>query len=639
MMFNQTLTAQTLTKQAFTKIKPIEQAFQPLFFNAIKPKGWLKAELQKNINGFTGHLDSLVPDLIGQDDIYGKNRLSKKDKSKNLGAVSEDGDWQVQFLWWNSETQSNWLDGFVRTAILLNDQQQINKAESIINRLLATQDDDGYIGIYDKELRYRFENENGELWAKATLYRSLLGWYEYKKDKRILTAIEKAVNNVMQQYPINQSKPFYSLNPSVSGLSHGLAFTDVLEQLYVLTKNQLYLDYCLFLYQDFSAYPLNEDAQYDKLMNVELPLQGHGVHTYEHLRSVTVAYYASGNPALKIALDHFLQKIQKALTPSGGPVGNEFIVGQTGDANIAYEYCSLQELMAAWISLFSKSANTNYAQQAERIFFNAALGSTHPTESAICYLKQDNAFILNGGNNGDTTDRHQTRYRYSPIHREAAVCCVPNAGRIVPYYIQNMWMKDEEGLVATLLGPCEVETIFNHTAIMIQEQTDYPFNNAIQFTVYSNRSQKFALKIRKPQWAVKVNASLPYTEENGYLVFRKIWNKRTDLKLSFTAVVEKKVTANNEIYFENGPFVLCHVIEATAQTTKTFNIGNMKEFVCKPNTPIVYDYNGAAVHSVPQAKNSFITQMVNRITGKLEEVKLVPMTKTILRQVTFKNIQ
>jgi hypothetical protein len=57
-----------------------------------------------------GHLDQLEPSLFQEDDIYGKDRLSKRIQHKNLGAISDAGEFQSQFLWWNSETQSNWLD-------------------------------------------------------------------------------------------------------------------------------------------------------------------------------------------------------------------------------------------------------------------------------------------------------------------------------------------------------------------------------------------------------------------------------------------------------------------------------------------------------------------------------------------------
>ncbi len=128
------LYAQTEEVLPFKKIKPVSPAFQPLPLNEVTPGGWIREELRKNLDGFTGHLDSLVPDLILNDDIYGKNRLTKKIKNKNVGAVSDAGDWQVQFLWWNSETQSNWLDGYIRTAVLLNDKKQLSKEAQIINR-------------------------------------------------------------------------------------------------------------------------------------------------------------------------------------------------------------------------------------------------------------------------------------------------------------------------------------------------------------------------------------------------------------------------------------------------------------------------------------------------------------------------
>jgi len=60
-----------------------------------------------------------------------------------------------------------------------------------------------------------------------------------------------------------------------------------------------------------------------------------------------------------------------------------------------------------------------------------------------------------------------------------AVCCVPNAGRITPYYVQNMWMKDDQGIIAALLGPSEVETEVRGKQVRIEEQTAYPYDNTI----------------------------------------------------------------------------------------------------------------------------------------------------------------
>lgn len=619
----------------------MEPAMEPLPFGSVLPEGWLKAEIQRNLSGFTGHLDSLVPDLILNDDIYGKNRLSKQVKNKNVGAISDAGEWQAQFLWWNSETQSNWLDGLVRSAILAKDTAMINKAETIIRRLLGTQDADGYMGIYDKDLRYNFEDENGELWSKATLYRAFLAWYEYSKDQTVLDALVRATDNVMQYYPVNASHPFYSKNPNAGGLTHGLVFTDVLERLYFLTGDKKYLDYGVFLYRDFSEQTLNEDAQYKKLLDTSLALMGHGVHTYEHLRPLAAAYYASGNPDYKSALDIFLEKIEATTTPSGGLAGDEFIGGRKGDASeTGYEFCSLHEGMAGWISLLEKTGERGYAAKAEKILFNAALGATHPTESAICYLKTDNAFILNGGKHDDTTDKHQTRYRYSPVHKEAAVCCVPNAGRILPYYVQSMWMKDKDGLVATLLGPSEVAADLDGRKISIIENTNYPFENKFQFSVQTDKPGTFSLKVVKPVWATSVIASIPFIEQNGYLLFAKSWKEKDGFNLSFESGVTTHQVFNGDVYFQYGPLVLCREIKGTESVTKKYTKGGFQESMYVALDKNSYFYNQSPIAILqdydPGYPTFFSTQMIHQQSGRIEPVFLVPMYHTILRQVTFK---
>ena len=142
---------------------PISEKYQRLPFGSIKPSGWLKVQMQKDMAGFVGNLDKLVPELIN-DPIYGSERLRKQSKAKDLGNLkSGDAEGEEQYKWWNSETQSNWWDGYIRNAFLLDDRQAIEKVKEYINRILATQDEDGYLGIYDKELRFKFKSENGEL--------------------------------------------------------------------------------------------------------------------------------------------------------------------------------------------------------------------------------------------------------------------------------------------------------------------------------------------------------------------------------------------------------------------------------------------------------------------------------------------
>ena len=160
--------------------------YSPLAFADIKPSGWLKEQMSNDMDiGFVGNLDKLVPDLIQNDDIYGKNRLTKKVKSKDVGTHNTGEEWEVQFLWWNSETQSNWWDGYIRHSLLLGQEGHLNKVRSYVDNKLKTADKNGYIGIYEEDLRYQHTTENGELWAQASLFRGLLAYYEATKDEAV----------------------------------------------------------------------------------------------------------------------------------------------------------------------------------------------------------------------------------------------------------------------------------------------------------------------------------------------------------------------------------------------------------------------------------------------------------------------
>lgn len=619
----------------FEKVEAITEKYKPLSITEIKPTGWINKQIGENLDGFVGRLDTLVPALIMDDKIYGANRLTEKVKSKDVGALGEAGNWQVQFLWWNSETQSNWRDGYIRSAIMMNDPQHLKKLGEYVDYILSTQDEDGYLGIYDKDLRYKFDNENGELWAKSSVLRGLLAWYEFTNDKKVFTAIERAVRNVMDNYPVNKSHPFFSKQPNVGGISHGLTITDVFESLYRITGNEVYIEYCLFLYKDFSEQTLAEDAQYAKLINDTLPLYGHGVHTYEHLRSVAAAYYASGNPDLKHAMNHFLEKIDMETTASGAGVGDEWIGGRKADATgRGYEYCSIQELMHSYIELFIKSGDKTFMDKAEKIFLNAAQGARHPSESCIAYLKSDNSFYMTGGLNGDTSDKNQTRYTYSPVHQEAAVCCVPNAGRIATYYVQNMWMKGEHALIAALLGPSEVKTKLNGKTVEIKEQTNYPFENTFQFAVTAV-DVGFELRIRKPDWVNKLSVNVDYVVEDNFIVIDKQWNGTETITVEFIPEIVLRQDSNNENYFTYGALVLALPIEGLAEKTKSFPIAGFSNFEYTPKNLVVYEYANEPV-LVDGSTFRFNTSLTNPITKQKESVELVPMGQTILRQVTFK---
>ena len=614
----------------------VEEKYQILPFGSIKPSGWIKTQMQKDINGFVGNLDILVPDLIN-DPIYGSGRLHKNSEVKDLGNNKEgDAEGSEQYKWWNSETQSNWWDGYIRNVILMNDKVGLKKVEKYIEEVLKTQDEDGYIGIYDKELRYNFNSENGELWSKATMYRGLLAYYEYSKDKKLWNAIVKAVDNVMTNYPIGTSSPFSSGKAFNGGVSHGLTFTDVLDKMYQITGNTKYTDYALFLYQDFSkTYQSEKDVQLNNILNPNYKLQSHGVHTYEHLRPLIVAAYASKNSELQKALEIYIRRIENTTTLTGGAIGDEWIAERNADAtHIGYEYCSLHELLDSYTVLLQKQGISKTAEAIETIFYNAAQGSRNPNHSCIAYLKTDNSFEMEGTKNGEVeANRNQTRYKYSPAHQDVAVCCNPNAGRITPYFVEKAWLKESENtLVNVLLMPNVVTTNLQNKSITIETVTEYPYENKFVFKISNPLQASFVLKIRKPSWATKVITNESYVLENDFIVIDRKFENEDKIQIEFKTEIQIKEDNNNEKYFSYGAIFYAKPIEAIEQKGKSY-FRNFNDLTYKPLDSNRFQFieDNKAIYS-----NGLIKVKVkNKTTNQLENITLIPFGKTILRQVSF----
>lgn len=613
------------------------EKYQSLPFGSIKPTGWLKEQMQKDIAGFVGNLDRLVPELI-YDPIYGSERLGEQSEVKDLGNLKEgDAAGDEQYKWWNSETQSNWWDGYLRNVLLINDSAGLRKVTEYISKIIETQDADGYLGIYDQDLRYKFKSENGELWAKTSLLRGMLAYYEFTNDQNVWSAITKAVDNVMDNYPINTSNPFFAGKDFSGGVAHGLTFTDVCDKMYQITKNPKYLDYATFLFRNFSLnYSSEKDVQLQSIFDASYKLQCHGVHTFEHLRPLIVAAYSSNDPELKEALAIYLKRIKNVTTVTGGPIGDEWIAGRMANCtNTGYEYCSLHELMDSYCVLLQKSGEIEMAEMIERIFYNAAQGSRNPDHSAIAYLKTDNSYEMMGTRNGEIEpDRTQTRYKYSPVHQDVAVCCAPNAGRISPYFLQSCWLKEGDNtLIAAVLSPNIVETTIHDVPVKIEVQTEYPFQNQLIFRVETATCVTFQLKIRKPAWATSIQTKSNYRMEDGFLVFEQEFTNNDQIALEFAAEVKVNEDLNNEKSFSYGALVYAKPITAIGNTGRTYAPGFV-DLTYSPADTTRYEF--IPNHDAHFKDGKISLNLKNRDTHKIENLELIPIGKTILRQVSFK---
>ncbi|RNC84575.1 MAG: hypothetical protein ED557_06240 [Balneola sp.] len=631
--------------------RPITPAFQQLPSGSNKPEGWLLDVMKEDLeHGLVGALDELYPG-IKKDDLYNTARRGGLEDVPEMGDLVLTGAaWEASIMWWNAETIGNWWDGFVRHAYLTNDEASIKQSEAIVENLLASQDEDGYIGIYKENLRYQHTGSNGELWAQTTAFRMLLAYYEFTNDERVLDSVERAMAVTMAEYGEESKNPF-DLENAFGGVTHGLMMTDVCETLFRITGNQEYQDYAVYLYKAFSSFSINRsfnDLRYPYLMERDSAFTGHAVHTYEHFRTLINAYYATGYDELKEAYDNALFKLDPLLLPSGAAHGNEWILGLEADPTVtSTEFCAMFELRNFFGSAFQKTGDISYADRAERLTFNAMLGARNENGTAMTYGKPDNAYVLDGHHHGEGEPSEDTRYKYSPTHSEPAVCCSPNYARNLGYYLDYMWMKTDDGLAALMYGPSILTSSIKGADVEIKQETNYPFSDEIRFTISVSEPTEFTLLLRKPGWSKSVELAVDgasVTESEDYLRVTKQWEGSEVMTLSFENEIEVKNFDSDDMYVQRGPLVYSYPIPSRQETIKNYEGSEFTDYYVFPTSESFYsrslsptfEFRESVSDSYPHYSGVLpVAPLITVNPGTEEPFQLVPMGATILRRVTF----
>ena len=623
--------------------QPIPSFFTSYSAESIQPEGWILAMMTTDLtSGIVGALDRLYPG-IKSDDLYNKNQRGGMEDLPEMGDLVLTGaDWEKSIMWWNAETTGNWWDGYIRHAFLTQNQQAIAQSKKIVENILIAQDTDGYIGIYKPNLRYKHKGSNGELWAQTTAFRALLGYYEFTGEQRVIDAVEKAVQRTMEAYGPDRKNPF-DLENAFGGVTHGVMFTDVCESLYRITKKTVYLDYATYLYRAFSSVSINRsfnDLRYPFLMEKDNLFEGHAVHTYEHLRAMTQAYYNTGYPELKIAFNNMLEKLDRCILPSGAGHGNEWIAKlEAHPTHTSAEYCSMVELRNSYGSLLQKTGKITFADAAEKLTYNALLGFRNENGTAIAYGKSDNCFILNGQQNKNGEASPDPRYKYSPTHSEPAVCCVPNYGRNLSYFLNQMYMKSPKTISVLMYGPSKLTTYINNTKVTVEQITQYPWENKITFSITTAKPLKFKLMLRYPKWSKRVqcsNQSL-FTQNGDFIEINKVWGMNQKFDLMFDNPLLEKKARDGTVYLQKGPLIYAYEIPHVEKSIKQYTNTQFTDYYCFPANR---QFEGLkASKKTPFGSTSKDGKIVGNFydskQNKSITTQLVPMGKTVLRRVTF----
>jgi DUF1680 family protein len=188
-------------------------------------------------------------------------------------------------------------------------------------------------------------------------------------------------------------------------------------------------------------------------------------------------------------------------------------------------------------------------------------------------------------------------------------------------------------LVAAVLSPNILQTSIQNVPVTIEEITDYPYQNHFIFKIKTGESIPLQLKIRKPAWAKSVQTTEKFGLEDGYLIFARKFSKNDQIELEFNTEVQVKEDMNHEKYFSYGALIFAKPILAREQTGKIY-APEFRDLTYSPLDSIRYEF--ISNHQAKFQNGKIRVDLKNQATQKAEKVELLPLGKTILRQVTFK---
>ncbi len=97
----------------------------------------------------------------------------------------------------------------------------------------------------------------------------------------------------------------------------------------------------------------------------------------------------------------------------------------------------------------------------------------------------------------------------------------------------------QDGLVAAVYAPCEVNTVVPGTPVHIVEETAYPFHGAIQLTITPALPLRLPLQLLIPGWAavsslVVISYPEPAPAATGFARFERVWRAGDRIEVAFS---------------------------------------------------------------------------------------------------------
>jgi DUF1680 family protein len=480
--------------------------FIKLPVGSVRPRGWLSEVLNRQKDGLNGHLSEISAWL---------------DKKNNawLGTGNDYGWEEVPY----------WLKGYGDMAYILGDEKMIDEAKTWIEAVFKSQRPDGYFGPWIEK------NGKPDLWGNMIMLWCLQSYYEYSGDRRVIDLMTKYFKWQLNLPDDRFLKDYWENSRGGDNLLS-------VYWLYNITGDKFLLDLAEKTHRNTANW-----QQRSSLPN------WHNVNIAQCFREPASYYMLSKDSSSLIATYNDFRLIRNTF---GQVPGGMF--GADENARMGYidprqgtETCGFVEQMASDELLLMMTGDPFWAEHCENVAFNSFPASMMPDMKSLRYITSPNQSISDSKNHHPGIDNNGPFLAMNPF---SSRCCQHNHGQGWPYYIEHLIMAtSDNGIAAAIFGACTASAkVSDGKSVEIVEDSNYPFEESICFTINPSEKVSFPFYIRIPMWTenstVSVNGKpiavklLP----GKYLCLEREWKKGDRVVLEIPMKLTQSVWTVNQ---------------------------------------------------------------------------------------------
>jgi uncharacterized protein len=507
--------------------------FEPLPLGSIRPRGWLKSQLQLQANGLSGHLDETWPDVGAT--------------SGWLGGAGES---------W--ERGPYYLDGLIPLAYLLDDERLKAKAQKFIEWTIRSQTHSGMFGPI----------ANDDWWPRMVMLKALAQYQEATADPRVIPMMTRYFKYQLAALPASPLASWGKFRWQDEVLIvlwlYDRTADPILVELMKLLRAQGY-DW-QGQYEPFKFTQRMSDSQLDLKAKMpgfqDVKMATHGVNNAEAVKTGAVWSRVTGASADRKAVLQMIAELDKYHgLPNGMFSCDEHFAGRSPSQGS--ELCAVVEYMFSLEQSLAILGDASLGDRLEKLAFNALPGTMTDDMWAHQYDQQPNQVECSLHKEPWTTNGPESNlFGLEPNFG----CCTANFSQGWPKFAASLFMRSAQGgVVAAAYSPCELRLSLQGVSVQIIEETEYPFRGTVRMAVNPSRPLKFPFDLRVPRWAegteIRVNGRRELAIQSGsFTRLEREWRQGDIVELTFPMQPRAVKGFNESISIERGPLVFSYNI-------------------------------------------------------------------------------